>query len=164
MLRDYLAGEATAGFCRKLRIQEEEATGESAATMLLFGDLAFGRPLPRIRTGRCVRSAPTYYSAATGTGASLKSQLNTIIKTGFTSLSYNSADTNLQITDADPNAPGHMLTAYDRTSVNVAAINPGGPIPGWDSGATWNKERGRRAAKSVVPVQITVTSLSCGRP
>jgi endonuclease I len=83
---------------------------------------------------------PTYYSAATGTGATLKSQLNTIIKTGFTSLSYNSADTNLQITDADPNAPGHMLTAYDRTSVNVAAINPGGPIPGWDSGGTWNKE------------------------
>src|SRR4051794_12579573 len=33
-----------------------------------------------------------------------------------------------------------MLAVYDRTSINVAAINPGGSPPGWDSGATWNKE------------------------
>jgi endonuclease I len=33
-----------------------------------------------------------------------------------------------------------MITAYDRTSLNVAAINPGGPIPGWDNAATWNRE------------------------
>jgi len=83
---------------------------------------------------------PTYYNAATGTGATLKSQLHTIVKTGAVALSYDSARSNLQITDADPNNPGHMLSVYDRASINVAAINPGGTIPGWDSGATWNRE------------------------
>ena len=68
---------------------------------------------------------PSYYDAATGTGATLKSQLNTIIKTGYTALSYDSARTNLQVTDADPNNPGHMLSVYDRASIDVAAINPG---------------------------------------
>ena len=81
-----------------------------------------------------------YYNAATGTGATLKSQLHTIVKTGHVALSYDSARTNLQITDADPNNPGHMLSVYDRISINVAAINPGGSIPGWDAGATWNRE------------------------
>lgn len=55
-------------------------------------------------------------------------------------MSYDAARSSLQVTDADPNNPGHMLTVYDRTSLNVAAINPNGPIPGWDSGATWNRE------------------------
>jgi endonuclease I len=82
---------------------------------------------------------PTYYNNATGTGATLKTQLHNIIK-GHTTLSYDSARTNLQITDADPNNPGHMLSVYDRVSINVAAINPGSSIPGWDSGATWNRE------------------------
>ena len=81
-----------------------------------------------------------YYDAATGTGATLKQQLNTIIKTGHTPVSYDSLRSILQITDADPNNPGHMLLVYDRVSLNIAAINPGGPIPGWDSGASWNRE------------------------
>jgi endonuclease I len=81
-----------------------------------------------------------YYSSATGTGATLKSQLHTIVKTGSVALSYDSARTNLQVTDADPNNPGHMLSVYDRQSINVAAINPGSTIPGWDGGATWNRE------------------------
>ena len=80
-----------------------------------------------------------YYNAAVGTGATLKTQLHDIIK-GHTKLSYDSARTNLQITDADPNNPGHMLSVYDRVSIDVSSINPGGPIPGWDAGATWNRE------------------------
>lgn len=80
-----------------------------------------------------------YYSPATGTGAVLKSQLHDIID-NHTVMSYDAARTSLQVTDADPLKPGYMLTVYDRTSVNVAAINPGGPIPGWDSAATWNRE------------------------
>jgi endonuclease I len=80
-----------------------------------------------------------YYNAATGTGATLKAQLNDIID-NHTVLSYDSARSNLQVTDADPTRPGYMLTVYDRTSVHVAAINPGGPIPGWDNAATWNRE------------------------
>jgi endonuclease I len=93
---------------------------------------------------------PSYYNAATGTGATLKSQLNTIIKTGYTALSYDSARTNLQVTDADPNNPGHMLSAYDRASIDVAAINPGGPIPGWDGGTTWNREHTWPQSRGIV--------------
>ena len=80
-----------------------------------------------------------YYAAATGTGATLKAQLRNIIG-GHTVVSYDNARIALQVTDADPTKPGHMLTVYDRTSVNVAAINPGGPIPGWDNADTWNRE------------------------
>jgi endonuclease I len=101
---------------------------------------------------------PTYYSAATGNGATLKSQLNTIIKTGYIAIPYDALhpdttpDTRsiLQITDADPNNPGHMLSVYDRTSINVAAINPGGTIPGWDSGNTWNREHTWPQSRGIV--------------
>jgi endonuclease I len=80
-----------------------------------------------------------YYNTATGTGATLKQQLNDIID-NHTVLSYDAARANLQVSDSDPAQPGHMITVYDRTSLNVSAINPGGSIPGWDSGATWNRE------------------------
>lgn len=80
-----------------------------------------------------------YYSTATGTGTTLKSQLHNIID-GHTIRSYGDARTILQDTDADPNNPGRILLVYDRTSLNVAAINPGGSIPGWDSGVSWNRE------------------------
>ena len=82
---------------------------------------------------------PTYYNSATGTGATLKTQLHDIIA-NHTALSYDSARTNLQDTDRDPDNPGHMLLVYDRVSLNVSAINPGGPIPGWDQGASWDRE------------------------
>ncbi|TWT99846.1 Extracellular ribonuclease precursor [Botrimarina colliarenosi] len=80
-----------------------------------------------------------YYSSATGTGATLKSNLHDIID-GHTVYSYDSLRSILQVTDADPNNPGRMLLVYDRTSLNVAAINPNGSIPGWDSGNSWNRE------------------------
>ena len=84
---------------------------------------------------------PTYYNAATGTGATLKSQLHTIIKTGAVTLSYDSARQNLQITDADPAQPGHMLTVYDRQSLDLSTFGPASTgIPGWDNGVTWNRE------------------------
>ena len=92
---------------------------------------------------------PTYYNNATGTGATLKSQLNSIIKVE-TPMSYDAARSSLQVTDADPNAPGHMLTVYDRTSFNVAAINPNGSIPGWDSGTTWNREHTWPQSRGIV--------------
>jgi endonuclease I len=80
-----------------------------------------------------------YYSTAAGTGTTLKQQLNNIVD-GHTDIGYDAARTALQVTDADPNRPGYMITVYDRTSLNVAAINPGGPVPGWDNAATWNRE------------------------
>jgi endonuclease I len=80
-----------------------------------------------------------YYNTATGTGATLKAQLNNIID-GHTVFSYDAARSILQVTDADPNDPGNMLLVYNRASLDVAAINPGGSIPGWDSGISWNRE------------------------
>ena len=80
----------------------------------------------------------SYYNTATGTGATLKSQLHNIID-GHSYTSYNAARSILQITDQDPNDPNRMLLVYDRTSLNVSAIN-GGSIPGWDSGNSWNRE------------------------
>ena len=80
-----------------------------------------------------------YYSSATGTGTTLKSQLHNIID-NHTIRSYGDARFSLQITDEDPNDSNRMLLVYDRVSLNVSAINPGGSIPGWDSGSSWNRE------------------------
>ena len=80
-----------------------------------------------------------YYNSATGTGATLKQQLHDIID-NHTVRSYGDARTFLQDTDQDPNDPNRMLLVYNRVSLNVSAINPGGSIPGWDSGSSWNRE------------------------
>src|SRR5262245_26092510 len=90
-----------------------------------------------------------YYSTATGVGATLKTQLHKLIDAvddaGIndvvsTPLSYDSARSNLQITDADPAHAGHMLTVYDRMSLDLSTIGPVSGIPGWDGGTTWNRE------------------------
>ncbi len=90
-----------------------------------------------------------YYDYASGSGATLKQQLHVLIDAVDdpniddvveTPMSYDAARSTLQVTDADPNHAGYMLSVYDRTSVHVAAINPGGTIPGWDNGTTWNRE------------------------
>ncbi|MBA3483332.1 MAG: endonuclease [Pirellulales bacterium] len=79
-----------------------------------------------------------YYSTATGTGATLKQQLNDVID-GHTIVSYDNARFALQVTDEDPNDPNRLILVYNRVSLNTANINPGGPIPGWN-GTTWNRE------------------------
>jgi endonuclease I len=58
------------------------------------------------------------------------------------------------VTDADPNNPGHMLSVYDRVSINVAAINPGGSIPGWDSGTTWSREHTWPQSRGITSTSI----------
>ncbi len=78
-----------------------------------------------------------YYNTATGTGSTLKQQLNDIID-NHTVLSYDAARSNLQISDADTAHPGHIITVYDRTSLDVTGLNASG-IPGWD-GTVWNRE------------------------
>ncbi len=80
-----------------------------------------------------------YYNSATGTGATLKGQLHDIID-NHTVYSYDAARSILQYTDQDPNNPDHMLLVYNRFSLDVSSINPGGSIPGWDGGASWNRE------------------------
>lgn len=79
-----------------------------------------------------------YYTNATGTGATLKTQLRTIITTGDTTRSYDDLRTDLQITDADPNNPSKLRVVYNN-GVSITK-NTVGSIPGWDAGATWNRE------------------------
>lgn len=95
--------------------------------------------LPAAAWGGPYDAPASYYNSATGTGATLKAQLNDIID-GHTVYNYDSARSILQILDEDPNDPNRMLLVYNRASLDVSVINPGGPIPGWDSGVSWNRE------------------------
>lgn len=94
-----------------------------------------------------------YYDYATGsTGTTLKQRLHATIdpvddaaipnnaEVLETPQSYDAARSSLQVTDAAPGMPGYVLSVYDRTPIHVAAINPNGSPPGWDAGATWNRE------------------------
>lgn len=71
----------------------------------------------------------TYYNSATGTGATLKSQLQTIISS-MTGVNYGNARYSAPITDVDPNNSNNVILMYNRASVSST----------WDSGATWNRE------------------------
>ena len=71
-----------------------------------------------------------YYSTATGTGATLKSQLYGITSTGFVGRSYGNFRYASAILDADPKIPGNIQLVYNRASVSGT----------WDLGVTWNRE------------------------
>ncbi len=71
-----------------------------------------------------------YYNAATGTGATLKSQLYTIISTGFVSRSYGDSRYWMPLTDTDPANSSNILLIYNRASVSGI----------WDMGVTYNRE------------------------
>ncbi len=71
----------------------------------------------------------TYYNSATGTGATLKSQLQTIVSS-MTGVNYGNARYSAPITDVDPNNANNILLMYNRASVSSA----------WDEGGTWNRE------------------------
>lgn len=82
----------------------------------------------------------TYYSTATGTGLTLRTNLHNIISANFTMRSYGDSryamatkDVNgtFKVSiDQDPNNPNNIILIYNHAS-----------IPGtWDAGATWNRE------------------------
>ncbi|MCA9234210.1 MAG: endonuclease [Planctomycetales bacterium] len=87
-----------------------------------------------------------YYNSATGTGATLKSQLHNIID-NHTVRSYDDLRSLLQVTDRDPNNPSRMILVYDRVSLDVSKI--GSSIPGWDNGVSWNREHTWPRARGV---------------
>jgi endonuclease I len=74
----------------------------------------------------------TYYNNATGTSnATLRPQLNTIVKTGFTSISYDGAKTSIPVLDRDPANPSNVLLVYSGYSVQGE----------WSlNGTIWNRE------------------------
>jgi len=81
-----------------------------------------------------------YYSTAAGlTGAALKSELHNIID-NHTVRSYDDARIILQDLDEAPGNPDYIVLIYTGQWLDVSAINPGGPIPGWDAGVSWNRE------------------------
>ncbi|MEM9253430.1 MAG: endonuclease, partial [Planctomycetota bacterium] len=78
----------------------------------------------------------SYYSGATGTGSTLKSQLRTAMSTGHIQRTYGNFRDIAALVDADPNNigsindPGNIILVYDGVSVDGD----------WDSGVTWNRE------------------------
>lgn len=73
---------------------------------------------------------PSYYAGATGTGATLKTQLTAAMAAGHVQRNYGNFRDSARYHDANPNVPGMILLAYNRVSVSA----------NWDSGATWNRE------------------------
>ena len=71
-----------------------------------------------------------YYDTATGTGATLKAQLETIMAGGHTQKTYGDFRFTSALYDTDPNNSNNILLVYNLASVSSA----------WDSGATWNRE------------------------
>jgi len=85
--------------------------------------------LAEVSFGQSYDPPANYYSTATGTGATLKSQLHNIIDDHMF-VSYDDARYALQDTDEDPNNPSRILLVYNRVS-NTST---------WDQAATWNRE------------------------
>lgn len=71
-----------------------------------------------------------YYDSATGTGNTLKSQLQTIMSTGHIQRTYGNFRDSAAITDRDPNNPNNIILVYNGASVPAD----------WDQGNTWNRE------------------------
>jgi endonuclease I len=71
----------------------------------------------------------SYYSAATGTGTTLRTNLHNIV-TVMDGVSYGDARFILDDLDRDPNNANNVILVYNRASVAGA----------WDSGVTWNRE------------------------
>ncbi len=75
--------------------------------------------------------APTgYYSTATGTGSTLKTQLTSAMSAGHIQRRYGDFRYSAAIHDQDPNNPSNILLVYNGASVDAT----------WDSGSTWNRE------------------------
>ena len=72
----------------------------------------------------------SYYAGATGSGATLKSQLAAAMSAGHVQRTYGDFRTSAAFHDADPNVAGRVWLVYNRGSVPSV----------WDSGLTWNRE------------------------
>lgn len=116
---------------------------------------------PRLAAAQSYDPPANYYATATGTGATLKSQLHDIID-GHTVISYDGARQALQVTDRDPNNANRILLVYNRVS-NTAA---------WDSAATWNREHtwpesrlgsGGRAVSDLFNLRASSTQVNSDR-
>lgn len=71
-----------------------------------------------------------YYDSATGHGAALKSQLQSIMSSGHIQRNYGSYRYSAALEDQDLDNPSNLFLCYNRASVDST----------WDSGITWNRE------------------------
>ena len=72
----------------------------------------------------------SYYSGATGTGSTLKSQLTSAMSAGHIERTYGDFRVMSRYVDEDPNNVGNILLVYNGASVSGL----------WDQGSTWNRE------------------------
>ncbi len=72
----------------------------------------------------------SYYSGATGTGSTLKSQLTAAMSAGHIQRAYGDFRNAASVSDRDPNDPSRIILVYNGVSVSST----------WDSGSTWNRE------------------------
>lgn len=78
-----------------------------------------------------------YYTNATGTGTTLRTNLHNIISTGFTAVSYGDARGILPVLWQDPANSSNLILVYTDASIPKPT---GGSIAGWDGGVSWNRE------------------------
>ncbi len=80
-----------------------------------------------------------YYDSATGTGATLKTQLYNIIK-GHTEFSYDEVWEKLKYTDEDTNNTNNVILLY--TGWSYPKTDNGGAVDNWNREHTWAKSHG----------------------
>ncbi|MAO19247.1 MAG: hypothetical protein CMJ35_01215 [Phycisphaerae bacterium] len=83
-----------------------------------------------LAAGDAYEAPAAYYSGATGTGTTLKSQLTAAMSAGHIMRNYGNFRDMSRYIDTDPNNPNNILLCYNRASVSSS----------WDSGSTWNRE------------------------
>ena len=82
----YKDGRREIGHDMTRMLQSMKHRGPDSTGYALFGPHTPNLYVMRYKLADANDPPPTYYSAATGTGATLKSQLDTIIKTGYTAI------------------------------------------------------------------------------
>jgi endonuclease I len=87
----------------------------------------------------------SYYNSATGTGATLMTQLRAIISS-MTNVSYENAKNTARYTDADPNVSGNILLIYNRASVSANWVTS--PTLVWNREHIWPDSRLGSASSS----------------
>ncbi len=83
-----------------------------------------------------------YYNSVSGlSGSSLKSGLHTILhSTHTTQFSYSNLETQMKITDEDPNNSNNVIEIY--TGWSVPKSSYGGGVTDWNKEHTWSKSHG----------------------
>jgi endonuclease I len=110
------------------RLEQREFAVRLAALLVL---LLCAPALADYEAPNPVYDAPaSYYSAATGTGTTLRTNLHNIVTAGFIGYSYGDSRFILDDLDRDPNNANNVILVYNRVSV----------IGEWDAGITWNRE------------------------